>query len=290
MTLSDLYPRPFVEKEDGVFSLEDSAYRKTPGLSQSMLKVLLRSPAHYLSELRKVKVSTPAQVIGTLTDHAILEPERFEGAFHVRPEGMKFTTTEGKVWKEVHGDRPIIDADDFRNIKGMIDSVLCHPVASKMIELSYKQASIFCGHGPTNIRRKGRPDLLLTTSRGRPTIGDLKTTEDGSPQEFAKSIAQWGYHVQDAYYSQILEDIFAERPAFLFITVEKEDPWCCTVYQLDDEGVEEGHRLCCKALDTYAKCLDSGTWPGYSTDVETLRLPPWAINPRPAIVPDWILD
>lgn len=290
MTLSDLFPRPFVEKADGIFSLAEPDYRAKPGLSQSMLKVLLRSPAHYQAELRKTKVSTPAQILGTITDHAILEPERYADSFYVRPEGMKFTTNEGKTWKEAHSDRPIIDTEDLSNIKGMIESVLAHPVAKTMIELSHKQASIFCGHAPTYIRRKGRPDILLVSSQGKPVIGDLKTCASGAPEEFAKSAGKYGYHIQDAFYSSILEDIIGERPSFLFITVEKEDPWACTVYQLDDESVEAGEKLCQQALSTYARCMDSGTWPAYSDRIETLRMPPWAINPRAAIVPDWILE
>ncbi len=287
MTLSDLFPRPYVEKEHGIFNMEDPDYRKAPGLSQSMIKPLMRSPAHYQAELRKVRVSTPAQVLGTITDHALLEPEKYVNMFHTRPEGMKFTTIEGKAWRDAHGDRPILDGEDARNLRGMTDSVLAHPVASKMVALSYKQANIFCGHRATSIMRKGRPDMLLVTSQGRPVIGDLKTCEDGSPTEFAKAIAGWDYHIQNAYYTQVLEDIIGERPAFLFVTVEKADPWACTVYQLDDESIEAGHKACEKALESYARCMDSGEWPAYSNDVETLRLPQWAINPRPAIVPEW---
>lgn len=299
MTLSDLFPRPFVEKTEGVFEMIDGDYRKATGLSQSMLKILMppgscdsaRSPAHFQAELKlPPSPPTPAQVLGSIIDHALLEPERYESSFHVRPDDMKFTSTEGKAWKLAHCDRPIIDSEDLGNIKGMIESVRSHPVAKTMFEICHKQASIFCGHAPTGIIRKGRTDLLLVSSQGRPVIGDLKSTEVGSPHHFARDAAKWGYHVQNSFYSSILEDLIGERPTFLFVVVEKSPPWACTVYQLDDESVEAGNKLCQGALATYAECMNKGRWSAYSENIETLRLPNWAINPRAAIVPDWILD
>jgi hypothetical protein len=297
MKLEDLKPRPFEEREEGIFEMEDQLYRAAPGLSQSMLKVLMppgscdsaRSAAHFQTQLKQPpEPPTPARIMGTLIDHALLEPKRYLNSFHVRPKGMLFTSTEGKAWKLAHGDRPIIDENDVADIRGMIESVSNHRIASVMMEQCHRQASIFCAHGPTGIVRKGRSDLLLASTQGQPVIADLKTAENGSPFQFARDAAKWGYHIQQGYYQSILEGIIGERPLFLFIVVEKSAPYACTVYQFDKESVDAGLKLCEEALLYYAQCVNNNHWPAYSESIETLRLPNWAINPRPAIVPDWL--
>ena len=61
MKLEDLRPRPFEEREEGIFEMEDQLYRAAPGLSQSMLKVLMppgscdsaRSAAHFQTQLKQ---------------------------------------------------------------------------------------------------------------------------------------------------------------------------------------------------------------------------------------------
>lgn len=267
--------------------MPETEYRAAPLISQSMLKLLRRSPAHLQASLTEPpKKDTEAQILGRLVDQALLEPERFQDAYHVRPEGMKFTEKEGKAWKAEHSDRPIIYKEDENDIAGMIASVLGNKIARQIIIGGHSQASVFCHHASTGLLRKGRLDKLLTDSTKRPAIADLKTCENGSPRMFANAVARFWYHVQGVFYSDMLEDLIGEQPFFVFIAVEKTPPYACTVYQLDGESMQAGRRQYQQDLELFAVCRDRGVWPSYSEQIETIRLPRWALDPQSPIIPD----
>jgi hypothetical protein len=287
MNIEDLSPREFVPLTEGIFAAPDDVYRAAPEVSQSMLKLLRRSPAHLQASLTEPpKPSTEAQILGNITDYALLEPFKFKDSYHVRPEGMKFTTTEGKAWKAAHSDRPIIYPEDELAIKSMIESVLSHKIAGRIIEQGFSQPAVFCHERITGVLRKGRLDKLLLDTAKRPVIADLKTCENGSPRMFANAVAKFWYHCQGAYYSDILRDLIGESPFFPFISIEKTPPYACTVYQLDSDSMDAGRKQYQADLELFARCRDSGIWPSYSNEIETIRLPKWALDPQSPIIPD----
>jgi exodeoxyribonuclease VIII len=44
------------------------------------------------------------------------------------------------------------------------------------------------------------------------------------------------------------------------------------------DSLEAGREAYQRNLDTYKRCMDSGRWPAYSSAIETLTLPRWAIQ------------
>jgi exodeoxyribonuclease VIII len=106
---------------------------------------------------------------------------------------------------------------------------------------------------------------------------DLKTCVDASPAGFAKSIVNWRYQVQAAFYSDGWEAATGQKVhAFVFAAVEKEWPYAAAAYMLTDEDLTQGRLAYRRNLRTYAACTASGEWPGYSTDIQLLNLPAWA--------------
>jgi exodeoxyribonuclease VIII len=63
---------------------------------------------------------------------------------------------------------------------------------------------------------------------------------------------------------------------FLFLCVEKEPPHAVTVCYVDDAALERGEALLARDMDTLARCVASGEWPGYSSDLTPVSLPAWA--------------
>jgi exodeoxyribonuclease VIII len=118
------------------------------------------------------------------------------------------------------------------------------------------------------------------TDDGRLLV-DLKTTEDASPRGFAKSIAQWRYQVQAAWYMDGVEQATGTRPEqFLFVCVEKKAPYAVAVYAADAEMIAAGAQTAARDLDVLATCKAANAWPGYSDQIEPISLPPW-MRPRP---------
>lgn len=193
-------------------------------------------------------------------------------------------------WQRNNSERKVLSPEAFEQIFAMRDAVMNHPSAFAIL------------HHVKDI------------------IGDLKTTEDASPEGFAKSIANWRYDVQHAYYMDgtrlALEqgkcnppqegkaelsvywtdpvtgvlcrcrpDFWRGYPKhFAFIAVEKKPPYAVGVYVLDSEGVEIGRAQYQHDLRVYAECVRTGEWPGYGDKIQTISLPAWHANKNAHLV------
>jgi exodeoxyribonuclease VIII len=100
---------------------------------------------------------------------------------------------------------------------------------------------------------------------------DVKTTEDASASAFAKSIANYRYHVQDAHYREGFE-----RDRFVWIAVEIKPPYAVAVYMDDSDMLALGQSHRDTDLRTYAECKAKNEWPGYPEVIQSIQLPRWA--------------
>ena len=267
----------FQDGAEGVyFDLAEDIYRAATGVNISALKSMGKSPAHYLAQLTQPKSEpTPAMVFGTLLHRAALEPHKLEGSFAVKPDGMTFVTKEGKAWRDAQ-TLPIITAEQNEALKGAAVSVAEHKAVKKILNLddARREVSVFkrrIKKNPNSTLLKGRLDIVFDDDERNTCIADIKTTEDASPEGFAKSIAAFGYAQQAAYYMDLLEASF-----FLFIAVEKVAPYAVGVYCLDAESIALGREKNTRQLDLLEQCQESGIWPAYSQEIETITLPRWA--------------
>jgi exodeoxyribonuclease VIII len=153
-------------------------------------------------------------------------------------------------------------------------AVFGHPAAAMLLGLPGKaETTHMWTDAATGLQCKCRPDWL--TDDGRIMV-DVKTTENASPREFARSIAQWRYHVQAAWYLDGIEQATGTRPEqFLFICVEKKAPFACAVYAADAEMIAAGAQTVARDLEVLATCKAADAWPGYSDQIEPISLPAW---------------
>jgi exodeoxyribonuclease VIII len=105
---------------------------------------------------------------------------------------------------------------------------------------------------------------------------DLKTTRDASPRGFMRSIADYRYHVQAAWYLNGVEQATGKRPdQFIFICVESTAPYVVAVYAADEVMTDRGYEQAMKDLGKLAECRAADSWPSYSDQIETISLPGW---------------
>lgn len=254
-------------------NMTNAEYHAHPAISKSGLDLIDKSPAHYFYREHK---TTPAMIIGSAFHDLVLLPGSFNSMYSVLPEGVNMRTKEGKALHEKiesEGLTPI-SHDDFNIISAMKESVFAHFSASKLLENGQAETSIFWTD-ETDVECRCRPDFI--THNG--IIVDLKSTTDASPQGFAKSVANYRYHVQDAYYSHGYRHAFGTLPqGFVFIAVEKVPPYAVAVYTLDDIAKLEGEFRFKENLETYKQALDTNVWTAFSSKIETLSLPRWAFK------------
>ncbi len=154
----------------------------------------------------------------------------------------------------------------------MARAVWAHPLAGKMLREGGPELTMKWTDPETGLICKGRADYF------DPSVAmaiDVKSTEDASPHGFARSVANYGYHRQNAFYDDGFEACGAPLEHFVFIAVEKRAPYLVGLYNLDEADVSLGREWTRRNLDRLAECVERGDYPGYSQEIETLSLPRW---------------
>lgn len=261
--------------------ISNDAYHGGAGISKSGLDVLARSPLHYWSKYldpkRERREPTPAMVLGTAIHTAVLEPGEFAKRHHVAPVVDRRTKDGKAMWEEAlagaaAAGADLITASDFATCQAISEQVRKHPTARKVFEVGQAELSCFWTDAETGVLCKCRPDWL-----GMPLVVDLKSTEDASPEGFAKSAWNYRYWVQAAWYVDGIEQATGQRPdAFVFAAFEKSAPYASAFYFADDAMIQMGRAEYRRILRLYADCLAADSWPGYTTDVTPLAIPAWA--------------
>jgi hypothetical protein len=272
----------------GVVKLTLAEYLKADGISQSRLKGMARSPAHFRHTEDEDSPSTRDRILGHIFHTAVLEPHLLEKAYYLRPETYKIRgvgkdetkkwhngSLYCKEWMEAHKDREILLEKEHVAIIGMRKSVMEHPGARDALAQGVSEQCLFVQDPDTGIGLKCRCDRLSGN-----TIPDLKSTDDASEEGFARSCAKWGYDVQAAFYLDIANWLGLNKEFFIFIAVEKEPPYAVGVYtvELDDETCVIGRGKYRRWLSLLSHCLEYNEWPAYSPDIIPLRLPPYEIR------------
>ena len=256
--------------EGKFYDLEEAIYRQAPGINISNLKLMGRSPAHYWAKLNAPPITpTPAMVFGTLVHRACLEPEKLKGSFAVKPSDMDFRGKEGKTWRDSQ-TVPIIDAEQASALTQIAEQIQKHEFAGDILKNAYCEVSQFKRREGSGLMLKGRIDAY-TMHEDYETLVDIKTTDDASPGAFSRTIANFGYAEQAAFY---LDLTGATR--FYFIAVEKAPPYAIAIYKLDAKSIETGREKNNRNLDLLEMCEKTGQWAGYFEGIQEIKLPAWA--------------
>lgn len=265
----------FTPTATGLFKLTEEVYRPADGINCSTLKAMLRSPAHYIAAKLERKEPTPAMILGTLAHLSCFEPELFgEGKSHyVKPAGMNFTTKEGRAWRDEHRDKPVITMDEEADLAGMQAAIATHPMSGPVVSQGVAEVSAFAQDETFNVRLKGKTDKLLRDNQGRVWCVDLKTTEDA--KDFARVAYNLNYDMQAAFYMRVLGAAGCEVHNVMFIVVERTAPFGVIVYHPDERFLASGYEKVVRCLTRYRECVQSGKWPGYDEEVQTLSIPNW---------------
>jgi exodeoxyribonuclease VIII len=154
-------------------------------------------------------------------------------------------------------------------------AILAHPAAKGLLLApGAAEDSFYWMDSDEGVLCRCRPDFL---HGGGECVVDIKTTRDASLAGFARSAANYRYHVQAAWYLDGVEAVTGARPErFVFVAAEKEPPYEVAAYEASEDFIAAGRALCRENLHTYAECLFFGEWPGYPEAVMPLDLPLWA--------------
>jgi hypothetical protein len=176
-----------------------------------------------------------------------------------------------------NGQAPIL-ARDYSTVERMAAQIRAHPIATQLLNAGVGRAEQALVWLDGDVWRRALVDWLPDPPKsGRLIVSDYKTSPSADPRAFSKSVANFGYHQQAAWY---LDGIHAlcgvTDAAFVFIVQEKFAPYLVTVCELDPYALTIGQQRNRWAIDVYRRCRETGVWPGYSENVELVELPRWA--------------
>jgi len=287
-------------------------YLLADGVSNSLLTAAI-TPQHavaYLTDTDK-RVETEPHRFGRLSHTRILTPELCRTIEH--PEqyetgkrkiethagGLKQSVAEFKDWnwnsrvckdwreaKRAQGFEPI-SAKDEERLKRMSDAVYSHAGAAGLLA-SLKSREVTCFSkmkiGQRDILCKMRADFVPKNA-----LADYKTTVDASPAAFQKSIAEFGYHRQAAFYRFVWnachnakETTRARRQSFFFVAQEKTAPFAVAVYEMTGEAfdvaLEEIRVRMANVITAIETPVTELTAAAYGADPFPITLPDWHVN------------
>lgn len=251
-----------------------------PSLTQSIAKIIIeQSPAHAF--IAHPRLTPPTED----------ETEKYDKARAIGNAAHALMLRRGKTLA-------IIDADDFRGKvaqqkRDEATAVGSVPILKKHYETAAGMAAsarqqldamqlshcfavgsaevvVAWNEGPLWFR--SMIDWLSSTQ----LIFDYKTTGgSASPWQIGAKMAGDGWDIQAAMIERGLDAVdpeFRGRRRFRFVLQENEPPYALTVAELSESTMTIGRKRLQYAIDTWARCITSGEWPGY---------------PRRVIVPDY---
>ena len=248
-------------------------------VSNTMLSAMNKSPAHcyalHLAPDRPASMSTAAMSAGTLAHAVILEPETLPESYVVMPSDTDLRTKAGKEWRDSQ-TATVIGAEQMT--AAMSQAAAFHRVKAlkNLMQGGDAETSLFWVDKATGLRCRARPDWLHWHGPKRATVLDVKTISDLTPEAVQRAISTYGYHRQEAHYSNGLRACGVELEEFVFGFVSSSYPFLAAAYVLDDESKQQGREEVGELLDRFANCREMGVWPAFGDDYQLTSLPAWA--------------
>ena len=205
--------------------ISNRLYHATDAYSKSSLDLVLKSPAtlQWSKDAPRDDKKEDALIFGTAFHTRVLEPHLFHSMNLPSCQNLNLRTNDGKAEKcrleaeAKAANKMILSDGDKRHLDLMNGSVFAHPTAKKLLSTGIAERSIFYRYSE-NLVLRIRPDWI-NEAQDTPFLIDLKSTPDAD--KFEKSIDEFNYHTQDAFYSYVYEKATGKKPVFVFVATGK---------------------------------------------------------------------
>ena len=250
-------------------NLSNEVYHASNAISNSSLSLVAESPALLEWQANCPQETVSAFDLGNAVHTLILEPHKYDDEYIVAPS-FNLRTNQGKedkkeFYEKSEGEGKIIlSAEDDTKARTMAASAFAHPTVKKLFSLpGVSEASFFWVDPETGIVCKCRPDRYVKT---QPIIIDVKTTD--KIELFDKSIHDFRYYVQDAFYSEGFQQVMEQTPSFFFLVIGKHKSagrHPVRIFELDAWDKEDGDYEFRANLQSLKDANETGDFKGIQT-------------------------
>lgn len=252
-----------------------------PSISSSGLRTIeAKSALHYystsyLNPNREPQEPKDHFSFGRAAHTLLLGEEGFRAQFAVRPEQWTdWRTKDAQAWKREQqaAGRDVLTTKDLDAIKGIAASLGSHYLVKSGILQGLIEHTIVAQDPVTGVWLKSRPDVLPVADG---VLVDIKTTTDASPRAVERTVLDFNYAMQGGLASMVMKSALDFTVTdFVLVFVEKAPPYAVNVTPIDPEWIHYGRRQLRRAIDRFAKCVETNTWPGYDEELTT-SMPDW---------------
>lgn len=193
-------------------------------------------------------------------------------------EALKKTGEDIQFWPEIeeafqkeHEGKTFVKKTDYENIMKMRNTIFGQKKYAELLTGGHTEMSIV-GEielpSGNKVLVKIRPDYISSDFQDV----DYKTCLDASRDKFGRDAYRLGYYMKMAMRFDVLTMAFGKSPKHMMLLAqEKSSPYVPQGYVLTDRQLELGRRQYIEALEIYAKCIETGIWPSYSSHIEELE-------------------
>lgn len=257
--------------------MTDAAYNELKGVRASWLKTLYSStPAHLAARMDGEDEPSDALRVGRALHSLILEPDEHELNWTVAPKVDRRTTAGKETWAAFvarSAGKGVLDADEDAMIRSIGRSV-GSTTASTLLGLCEHREVVLTG-SIGGIECKAKIDACSSDG----LLLDIKTCISAAPRAFTRSIVDFGYHLQMAFYRELMrQNDLGSDGATVLIACEKSAPFAVALYAIEQHDIARMAERIRPLLELFQRCSDTDEWPAYPTTVVPLPLPEWAFK------------
>jgi exodeoxyribonuclease VIII len=270
--------------DSGIFSnVPPAVYHSHEALNYSRMKVLLDCPAKFYDKVE----ATQTMEFGTLFHMYVLEPHIFDRAVIVFDKDLRSKQNkEEKKQLQAAGYKYFIKSNDLNNLARMKNAVMSFNLGERLLSDGYPEISAF--FEMDGVLCRSRFDYLKSIDDTL-FITDIKTISSCSKDNITKSIGQFNYHIQAAFYSDALKICQGEFEKVIFINFFVESTKGLTNNNhisavpviIPEEDLEIGRCEYKRALNIYKDCTNNNNFYDYDTvfgwggAISEIGLPAW---------------
>jgi|694.fasta_scaffold89996_6 hypothetical protein len=246
-------------------------YENDSAVSQSQLKILEESPRKYEAIYITRTLSRPptdAMEFGTLVHGLTLQPSVVASEIAVIPDSALTSNGQrrGKAWDafcEATEGKLRVFQQDYDRALTISKKVWSHPFYEFIFDrIERVEVPIIWTDPIEPVSCKGIPDIVAEE-----WVIDLKTTKSltgflqGGEQLVSKQIADFGYHLQAAFYLRGASLFYGDpKTRFAFLVVETEEPYRVYAMELKAEAITAGEVKMQRLLAEYVRRMQTGDW------------------------------
>jgi hypothetical protein len=282
--------------EPGVYDMPEDVYHADPvpggSLSASGAKLLLppSCPAKYRYYADHGRPEKRAFDLGKVAHRLLLstgavyevvqKTDRKSGEVSDAGDYKTASAQEHQAAIYAAGRTPIL-RKELDTAQAMADAALAHPEAGALFKpgTGLPERSAFWFDERNGITRRARFDWLPNPRPGRLLLADFKTCDHADDEACGRAIANFGYHLQGAWYLSVLRGLgYCDTDAmFVLAFQERTPPYLVNVVYPDVAAMHIGAILSQRAINIYRECRASGVWPGYDS-VHPVSVPAYYEN------------